>query len=236
MKFTLLTLFPEKLKGILDSGLLAKAREKGVIDVELINPRDFAEDKHRTVDAAVFGGGPGMLLRADVLYRAWSSIENSNGGEEGDDQNGSKKSPKTILLSPQGLAFDHRLAKEFADLGEHLILICGHYEGVDQRFIDECVDLEISIGDYVLTGGELPAAIIVDAVSRFVPGVLGNEASVYEDSFNGDRLKYPQYTRPAEWRGRTVPEVLLSGNHGRIKDWREAESLRRTRARRPDLI
>ena len=180
--------------------------------------RDFAEDRHRTVDDRPYGGGEGMLLKPDVMHRGWKSMQKA----------------KTLYLSPQGTVLDQKKAWELSR-EPALNLICGHYEGVDQRFIEECVDEEISIGDYVLTGGELPAMVLMDTVVRLLPGVLGNPDSALKDSFQGGRLKYPQYTRPPEFLGKQVPEVLMSGNHPAIEKWRNDKSLESTLQKRPDL-
>jgi tRNA (guanine37-N1)-methyltransferase len=207
--------------GPLSTSLLGKAEKKGLVSYQFTQIRDFAQDKHRTVDDTPFGGGEGMLLKADVLSEAWRSIP---------------KAPKTatILLSPQGEVFNQELAKELATYSQ-LILVCGHYEGVDERFIDLCVDREVSIGDYVLTGGELPALVMADVITRLIPGVVGNDRSVSQDSLENGLLKYPQYTRPRVFEGRTVPEVLLSGDHPAIEKWRQSQMEERTQSKRPDL-
>jgi tRNA (guanine37-N1)-methyltransferase len=189
--------------------------------------RDFAIDKHRTVDDCPFGGGEGMLLKPDVLYSAWKSVKH----KYLESAEGNSQKSATILLSPQGSLFNQKMAREFSQL----ILVCGHYEGVDERFIDLCVDREVSIGDYVLTGGELPALVMADAITRLVPGVVGNERSVSQDSLESNLLKYPQYTRPREFEGRTVPDVLLSGDHQAIQEWRQSQMRKRTQVKRPDL-
>lgn len=218
-----LTLFPEMMAPVLDASLLGKAAEKKLLLFAVHSIRAHAKDKHRTADEPPYGGGEGMLLKADVLYAAWNEIVPEKNAET-----------RTILLSPQGPKFTSETAKKLAQY-EKLVLVCGHYEGVDERFIDECVDEELSIGDYVLTGGELPALVVADAVARWVPGVVGKEGSVSKDSLEGGLLKYPQYTRPAEFMGRKVPEVLTSGNHAAIEAWRKKESHERTRSKRPDL-
>jgi tRNA (guanine37-N1)-methyltransferase len=209
---------------VLACSLLGKAQARGLIHFGLTQIRDFSQDKHRTVDDKPYGGGEGMLLRADVLYRAWESVAGSL-----------EPRPLTILMSPQGQPLTAELAR---DLSRHpkIILVCGHYEGVDERFIEEAVDLEVSIGDYVLTGGELPALVLSDAIARWIPGVVGKQGSVANDSFENGVLKYPQYTRPAEFRGHEVPQVLLSGDHQAIRLWRENQSLARTEKKRPDLL
>ena len=220
MKFDVLTLFPEMFKS-LDESIIGRAVEKGLIEINLINIRDFSKDKHKKVDDTPYGGGAGMVIRPDVVYDAYSSIKN-------------KETAKVIYLSPQGNVLNQEKVKELSR-NQHLILLCGHYEGIDQRVLDEIVDEEISIGDYVLTGGELPAMVLIDSVSRYVEGVLNNE-SVKEESFSNNLLEYPQYTRPEEFRGRKVPEVLISGHHENIKKWRDEKSLEITKLKRPDLL
>jgi tRNA (guanine37-N1)-methyltransferase len=203
--------------------MLGKAAERGLVSFELHDIRAHATDKHRTADETPYGGGEGMLLKADVLYAAWAAVVPEK-----------KPGVRTILMSPQGARFTAAKAKELAKYSE-LVFVCGHYEGVDERFIDECVDEELSIGDYVLTGGELPAMVIADAVARWVPGVVGKEGSVSKDSHENGLLKYPQFTRPADFRGRKVPDVLTSGNHAAIEKWRLEQSEERTKRKRPDL-
>lgn len=220
MKFDVLTLFPEMFES-LDESIIGRAKEKGLIEINLINIRDFSKDKHKKVDDTPYGGGAGMVIRPDVVYDAYSSIEN-------------KENAKVIYLSPQGKTLNQNIVNELSK-EEHLILLCGHYEGIDQRVLDEIVDEEISIGDYVLTGGELPAMVVIDSVSRYVNGVLNNE-SVKEESFSNKFLEYPQYTRPEEFKGRKVPEVLISGHHENIKKWRDEKSLEITKIKRPDLL
>lgn len=219
MKFDVLTLFPEMFIPLKES-IIGKAVEDKKIELNLINIRDFSKDKHKKVDDTPYGGGAGMVMKADVVYDAYESVR-----EEG---------AKVIFLSPQGKTLNQdkvrKLAKE-----KHLILLCGHYEGIDQRVIDEIVDEEISIGDYVLTGGELPAMVLIDSVSRYVDGVLSEE-SIKEESFTNNLLEYPQYTRPEIFHGIKVPEVLLSGHHENIKKWREEQSLKNTLQKRPNLL
>ncbi len=227
LQFHLISLFPEVFKTVLESSLLGKAQKKGLVTYSLTQIRDFARDKHRTVDDTPFGGSEGMLLKPDILCDAWESVMQKVPVEE-------TPKLKTILLSPQGRLLDQALARELAQ-STHLILVCGHYEGVDERFIELCVDQEVSIGDYVLTGGELPALVLVDAVTRLVPGVVGNERSITEESLENGLLKYPQYTRPREFRDLKVPDVLLSGDHGAIGAWRQNQMLDRTEKKRPDL-
>jgi tRNA (guanine37-N1)-methyltransferase len=214
MNFQFLTLFPEMFSAVLASSLLGKAQEQGRVSFQFTQIRDHSKDKHRTVDDTPYGGGEGMLLKVDVLYTAWKSAVDR--------------------LSPQGKLLTQEGAKELAGL-KNLIVVCGHYEGVDERFIDLCVDREISIGDYVLTGGEVPAMVLADAVTRLLPGTVGNEDSVKNDSLEGGLLKYPQYTRPKEFHGLEVPAILMSGDHAKIEKWRMDQSVRRTREKRPDL-
>lgn len=219
MKFDVLTLFPEMFKS-LDESIIGRAKGKGLIEINLINIRDFSKDKHKKVDDTPYGGGAGMVMMPDVVYDAYSSIKDENA--------------KVIYMSPQGNVLNQNKVKELSN-ENRLILLCGHYEGIDQRVLDEIVDEEISIGDYVLTGGELPAMVLIDSVSRYVEGVLNGE-SVEEESFSNNLLEYPQYTRPEEFRGKKVPEVLISGHHENIRKWREQKSLEVTKQKRPDLL
>ena len=219
MKFDVLTLFPEMFNSLNES-IIGRAKEKGLIEINLINIRDFSKNKHKKVDDTPYGGGAGMVLMPDVVYDAYSSVKTENA--------------KVIYLSPQGKVLNQNKVKELSN-EEHLILLCGHYEGIDQRVLDEIVDEEISIGDYVLTGGELPAMVLIDSVSRYVKGVL-KEESIQEESFSSNLLEYPQYTRPEEFRGKRVPNVLISGHHENIKKWREEKSLEITKIKRPDLL
>ena len=219
MKFDVLTLFPEMFQSIKQS-ILGRAEEKNLIQINLINIRDFSKDKHKKVDDTPYGGGAGMVMRADVVYDAYKSVQNENA--------------KVIYLTPQGKKLDQKKVEELSK-EKHLILLCGHYEGIDQRVIDKIVDEEISIGDYVLTGGELPAMVLIDSVSRYVEGVL-SESSTNEESFSQGLLEYPQYTRPETFGGVKVPEILLSGHHENIKKWREEKSLENTKLKRPDLL
>ncbi|NLJ80619.1 MAG: tRNA (guanosine(37)-N1)-methyltransferase TrmD [Firmicutes bacterium] len=222
MRFDILTLFPEMFSGPLNTSILGKARANGLLSVNLWDIRDSALDKHRIVDDTPYGGGAGMVLKPDVLVRAIESVPHS------------AQAP-VIYLTPQGKVFNQKLAEELAR-EPHLILVSGHYEEIDERVRQGWVDLELSIGDYVLTGGELPALVVVDAVSRHIPGVLGDDRSAQEDSFQDDLLDHPHYTRPYSFRGKEVPQVLLSGHHELIRRWRLKEALRRTMLRRPDLL
>lgn len=219
MKFDVLTLFPEMFNSIKQS-IIGKAIENDLIDINLVNIRDFSKDKHKKVDDTPYGGGAGMVIRPDIVYDAYLSVKDENA--------------KVIYMSPQGTVLNQKkvvsLSKE-----KHLILLCGHYEGIDQRVLDEIVDEEISIGDYVLTGGELPAMVLIDSVSRYVEGVISSE-STSEESFSNNLLEYPQYTRPEVFNGGKVPEVLLSGHHENIRKWRKEKSLENTYKKRPDLL
>lgn len=210
--------------GFLSTSIIGRAREKGLITVEVIDFRQFSTDKHRTVDDTPYGGGGGMVLKPEPIFRA---VEHLLADEP--------EKPPILLMSPQGERFTQRKAEELARY-RRLVLICGHYEGYDERIRQYLATEELSIGDYVLTGGELPAMVMIDCISRLIPGVLGNESAAAEDSFSTGLLEYPQYTRPADFRGWKVPEVLLSGNHRKIEEWRRRESLRRTWERRPDLL
>jgi tRNA (guanine37-N1)-methyltransferase len=238
LKITFLSLFPDALRYGLQFSLIEKAIQQNKVQVNFVNIRDFAKDRHRTTDDTLYGGGPGMLLKPDVLFDAWSSVTSLE--EKSKPKN---VRPYTVLLSPQGKLFSQQWAKswmqnhDFAAPAEahHLILVCGHYEGIDERFIDLCVDEELSIGDYVLTGGELPALVISDVMIRLLPAVVGNEDSIIQDSLENGLLKYPQFTKPRDFQGRLVPEVLLSGNHAKIMDWRKQQSETRTQQKRPDL-
>lgn len=219
MKFDVLTLFPDMFSSLGES-IIGRARENKLIEINLINIRDFSKDKHKKVDDTPYGGGAGMVIRPDVVYDAYNSIKN--------------KDAKVIYMSPKGKVLNQEKVKQLSNQ-KHLIIICGHYEGIDQRVLDEIVDEEISIGDYVLTGGELPAMVLIDSVSRYVKGVL-NEESTAEESFSNNLLEYPQYTRPEEFRGKKVPEVLISGHHENIKKWREEKAIEITKKNRPDLL
>ena len=220
MRFDVLTLFPEMFIP-LQKSILERAQKKGNIDINLINIRDFSKDKHKKVDDTPYGGGAGMVIRPDVVYDAYNSIEN-------------RENAKVIFLSPQGKTLNQAKVEELSKK-EHLILLCGHYEGIDQRVLDKIVDEEISIGDYVLTGGELPSMVLIDAVSRYVDGVLNIE-SIKEESFSNNLLEYPQYTRPETFLDEKVPEVLISGHHENIRKWREEQSKIITNKKRPDLL
>ena len=223
MRVDVLTLFPGIFDGPLDQSILLKAREAGLMSVEVHDLREFAEGKHRVTDEPPFGGGGGMVMKPEPVFAGVESLKGRFGPG------------KVILLSPQGERLTSALARQLAEVS-HLILVCGRYEGVDQRVADHLADLEVSIGDYVLTGGELPALVLIDSVARFLPGVLGDPQASSRDSFEEGLLEAPQYTRPREFRGYTVPEVLLSGDHAAIGRCRREEALRRTRLKRPDLL
>ncbi|MCL5103986.1 MAG: tRNA (guanosine(37)-N1)-methyltransferase TrmD [Armatimonadetes bacterium] len=225
MRIEILTTLPEMVEAMLGESILGRARKKGILEAEAVNLRDFAEDRHHTTDDAPFGGGPGMVMKCEPVFKAVEALTARRAGAR----------PRVILMTPQGRTFDQRVAEELART-HHIILVCGRYEGVDERIREHLVTDEISVGDYVLTGGELPALVITDAVARLIPGVLGDETSPETDSFSSGLLEYPQYTRPADFRGHTVPEVLLSGNHAEIEKWRRRQSLGRTLNRRPDLL
>ena len=224
MNFHVLTLFPDMVRDGFQKSITGRAAEKGLLSLETINIRDFSVNKHNRVDDYPYGGGAGMVMQAEPVYLAYESVAKRTGG-----------TPRVLYMSPQGRVFDQRMAEELAREDE-LVFLCGHYEGIDERVLQEIVTDEVSIGDYVLTGGELPALVIMDAVSRLLEGVLHNEESAQFDSFHDNLLEYPQYSRPEEWRGRTVPPVLLSGHHANVERWRREQSLIRTRERRPDLL
>ena len=220
MNFDVLTLFPEMFSSLNES-MIGRAVKNKKININIVNIRDFSENKHKKVDDTPYGGGAGMVMMPDVVYRAYNSLEN-------------KENAKVIYMSPQGKKLDQKKVLELSK-ENHLIILCGHYEGIDQRILDKIVDEEISIGDYVLTGGELPAMVLIDSVSRYVEGVLKKD-SIKEESFSENLLEYPQYTRPEVFEGEKVPEVLLSGNHKEIEKWRKEKSLEITKKKRPDLL
>ena len=224
MNFHILTLFPEMVMDGLSTSIIGRAQSKGLLSVEAINIRDFAENKHNRVDDYTYGGGAGMLMQAGPVYGAYQSVADK-----------AKSKPRVIYLSPQGQTFSQSMAEEFAK-EEELIFLCGHYEGIDERVLEEIVTDYVSIGDYVLTGGELPAMVMIDAISRLIPGVLHTDVSAEFESFQDNLLEYPQYTRPEEWHGKKVPEILLSGHHANVEKWRREQSIIRTAERRPDLL
>jgi len=224
MKIDILTLFPEICRAPLNESIMKRAQENGIIDLRIHNLRDWTKDKHHIVDDAPFGGGQGMVMKPEPIFAAVEKLRGQI-----------SEKPKIILMSPAGHRFDQQMAMQLSQ-ESHLIIICGHYEGVDHRVIEHLVDLEISIGDYVLTNGAIAAVVFVDAIARLVPGVLGHEYSAADDSFSAGLLEAPQYTRPAEFRGWKVPDVLLSGNHAEIAAWRKEQALKHTRENRPDLL
>jgi len=226
LNFEVLTLFPGILEGPLGESILKRGREKGLLNVTVRNIRDYTEDKHKTADDSPYGGGAGMVLKPEPIFKAFEAIRAERPGEEF----------LTILLSPQGRLFRQKRAEELSEEKRRIVLLCGHYEAVDERVIDALVDEELSIGDYVLTGGELAALVVIDAAARLLPGVLGDEESAYRDSFGDGLLDHPHYTRPADFRGRKVPDALLSGNHAEIEKWRRREALKATLLKRPELL
>jgi tRNA (guanine37-N1)-methyltransferase len=221
MKIDVLTLFPAMFAGPLDESIIQRARTTGLLDLKVHNLRDWTHDRHKTVDDRPFGGGPGMLLKPEPLFEAIEDLQ--------------RKGTRVILLSPAGRKFNQAIARELAEQ-KHLLLVTGHYEGFDERVREKLADDELSIGDYVLTNGALPAMVVIDAVARLLPGVLGDDESSRDESFSQGQLEYPQYTRPAEFHGMKVPEMLLSGNHAKIEKWRREQAKQRTKERRPDLL
>ena len=224
MRFHILTLFPDMVRQGLETSIIGNALEEGIIELNLVNIRDYTLSKHKKVDDYPYGGGAGMVMQAQPVYDAWCSVVEAIGYR-----------PRCIYLTPQGSVFTQPMAKTYAK-EEDLIFLCGHYEGIDERVLEEIVTDYVSIGDYVLTGGELPAMVMVDAIARMVPGVLTNEESGSTESLEGGLLEYPQYSRPAEWNGKKVPEVLMSGDHRKVEAWRHEQSVLRTLEKRPDLL
>lgn len=224
MRFHILTLFPDMVEQGLHTSIIGRAAQKGILSIEAVNIRDYTLDRHKKVDDYPYGGGAGMVMQAQPIFDAWQAVADRIGYR-----------PRTVYLTPQGPTFHQGMAKEYAK-EEDLVLLCGHYEGIDERVLEEIVTDYVSIGDYVLTGGELPAMVMVDAISRMVPGVLSNQESGSTESFEGNLLEYPQYSRPEEWRGKKVPPILLSGDHAKVDAWRREQSILRTKERRPDLI
>ncbi len=222
--FDIITIFPEIFSSYLGESILQRALEKHLIDIKIYNLRDFSENKHKTVDDYPYGGGPGMVMKIEPIFNAIGSIK-SDGIER-----------LTVLLSPQGRVFNQKIAESLLGLNKRIIFLCGRYEGIDERVRELFADDEISIGDYIMTGGELAALVIIDTIARLIPGVLGDNESFKEESFTSGILDYPHYTRPSEFKGIKVPEILLSGNHQEIKRWRRGQALRRTLIKRPDLI
>ena len=228
MRFDIMTLFPELVAGVLSESIIGRAQKAGAIEVHAHNIRDYSKDKHRRVDDTPYGGGMGMLMSPVPIYDCYTAIT-------APEQNSCTRR-RVIYMSPKGEVLSQKKAREFAENYDNLVILCGHYEGVDQRLLDEIVDEEISIGNYVLTGGEIPACVLVDCGSRMIPGVLSSAECYEKESFSdGETLEYPQYTRPVEWRGRKVPDILLSGHHGNIDKWREEEAKRLTAERKKKL-
>lgn len=226
MKFYIMTLFPDMVMQGLNTSIIGRAMDKGLLSIEAVNIRDYAFNKHNSVDDYPYGGGAGMLMQAESVYQAYKAIE---------ERTDASRKPRVVYLSPQGKTFSQGMAEELAG-AEELVFLCGHYEGIDERVLEEIVTDYVSIGDYILTGGELPAMIMVDAISRLVPGVLHNDVSAEFESFQDNLLEYPQYSRPEIWHDKRVPEVLLSGHHANIEKWRREQSIIRTAKNRPDLL
>ena len=226
MKFYVMTLFPDMIEACMNESIIGRAIDKGIISIEAVNIRDYTLDKHRKVDDYPYGGGAGMLMAADPVVRTWEHII---------EKSGTAAKPKTVYLTPWGKKFDQNAAKELAK-EESIVFLCGHYEGIDERALEIIHPDFYTIGDYVLTGGELPAMVMMDTISRLIPGVLNNDDSAVYESFNENLLEHPQYTRPEEYRGMKVPEVLLSGHHANVEKWKKEKSIERTRKYRPDLL
>ena len=224
MKIEIMTLFPEMCEAVLGESIVGRARKAGKIELNCRQIREYTQDKHRRVDDTPYGGGMGMVMQCEPIYNCYKAVCDEMGAK-----------PHTIYMSPKGKIFDQQKAAELAGM-ENILIICGHYEGVDQRILDKIVDEEISIGDYVLTGGEIPAMAVADAIARMCPGVLSDELCFTDESIYSGLLEYPQYTRPSAWRGREVPQVLLNGHHEKIKKWRREQSLKVTQKARPDLF
>lgn len=241
MRFYIMTLFPEMVRDGLSTSVIGRAAAKGILSVEAVNIRDYAFNKHSSVDDYPYGGGAGMLMQAEPVYQAYEAVkakiaeERSKEAKDLPEGSQAVHSPRVVYLSPQGHTFNQKMAEQMAQ-EEELVLLCGHYEGIDERVLEEIVTDYVSIGDYVLTGGELPAMILVDAIARLVPGVLHNDVSAEFESFQDNLLEYPQYSRPEVWHEKRVPEVLLSGHHANIEKWRREQSVIRTFKNRPDLL
>ena len=225
MDFHILTIFPDMIRDGLNTSILGRAQANGLISIDAVNIRDYTLDKHGKVDDYPYGGGAGMVMQAQPVYDAFTAVKSKCRTDN----------PRVIYVTPQGSTFDQTKAEELAK-EEELVFLCGHYEGIDERVLEEIVTDNISIGDYVLTGGELPCMVMIDAISRLIPGVLNNDVSAEFESFNDNLLEYPQYSRPEEWRGKKVPEILLSGHHANVEKWRREQSIIRTYERRPDLL
>ena len=235
MRIDIVTLFPEICRGPLSESMMKRARENGALELHIHNLRDWTADKHHVVDDAPFGGGQGMVMKAEPVFKAVEELQEKTPNAQRSTLNVQLRKPRVILMSPAGRRFDQELARQLST-ESHLIIVCGHYEGVDYRVVEHLIDEEISIGDYVVTNGGIAAVVLVDAIVRLIPGVLGDEQSALDDSFREGLLEAPQYTRPAEFRGWRVPEVLLGGNHGEVVKWRKEQSQKRTRENRPDLL
>lgn len=241
MHYHVLTLFPEMIRMGMETSITGRAIKNGLLYLDPVNIRDFANNKHNRVDDYPYGGGAGMVMQAEPIYRSYQFVEEriakrkENETELSVAQESEKHKARVVYLTPQGTVFHQKMAEELAK-EEDIIFLCGHYEGIDERVLEEIVTDYVSIGDYVLTGGELPAMVVMDAIARLVPGVLNNHMSAQTESFSDNLLEHPQYTRPEEWRGKKVPEVLLSGHHKKIAEWQKEQSVIRTRERRPDLL
>ena len=241
MNYYIMTLFPDMVMSVLNTSIIGKAKEKGLLSIEAIDIREFTTDKHRHVDDYPYGGGAGMVMQAQPVYDCYKyvleQIDKNQCLDDGTtpDDKASTQKPRVIFMTPTGQTFNQDMAKELST-EENLVFLCGHYEGIDKRVLDKIVTDEVSIGDFVLTGGELPAMVMIDAISRHIPGVLNNDISAETETFTDNLLEYPQYTRPEVWEGVSVPEVLLSGHHANIEKWRREQSLLLTRDRRPDLF
>ena len=237
MNFYILTLFPEMVSAGLNTSIIGRAAGRGLLSIQTVNIRDYAFNKHQSVDDYPYGGGAGMLMQAEPVYLAYEAVAKSirNRRREVGEEELEGRKPRVVYLSPQGAVFSQKMAEELAR-EEDLVFLCGHYDGIDERVLEEVVTDHVSIGDYVLTGGELPAMVMVDTISRLVPGVLHNDTSAESESFQDNLLEHPQYSRPEVWHGKRVPEVLLSGHHANIQKWKREQSILRTRERRPDLL
>jgi tRNA (guanine37-N1)-methyltransferase len=236
MRIDIITLFPEICRAPLNESMMKRAQENGALELRIHNLRDWTNDKHHVVDDAPFGGGQGMVMKPEPIFAAVEDLRGESRKTSNAEQSKiENREPKIILMSPTGRRFDQRLAEQLSQ-ESHLLIVCGHYEGIDHRVVEHLIDEEISIGDYVLTNGAIAAVVVADAIVRLIPGVLGDEKSARDDSFREGLLEGPQYTRPAEFRGWKVPEILLSGNHGEIAKWRKEQAKKRTRENRPDLL
>jgi tRNA (guanine37-N1)-methyltransferase len=236
MRIDIITLFPEICRAPLNESMMKRAQENGALELRIHNLRDWTNDKHHVVDDAPFGGGQGMVMKPEPIFAAVEDLRGESRKTSNAEQSKiENREPKIILMSPTGRRFDQRLAEQLSQ-ESHLVIVCGHYEGIDHRVVEHLIDEEISIGDYVLTNGAIAAVVVADAIVRLIPGVLGDEKSAHDDSFREGLLEGPQYTRPAEFRGWKVPEILLSGNHGEIAKWRKEQAKKRTRENRPDLL